>query len=728
MNPLISEPAAPERNSTPPAQRAEGGSRRAFRRLCDPEGSFGGDAAAAALRAILTDAAAEVGSITLDMFGERVRSWAATERTRFENLYSQAGDDAQRDVLVRRAALGAAPLAASSGCWLQWWSSAGNAEQEAVLDVLSLYAADLGVGSPRSSRGNAFADLLDELRLNEHAWPPARLAFDERIADGAFYLPALLLGVSRRPDLFRYEIIGADLCLRWVGLLPALALVRSAKPAAGDWEVLDPGLPRGGETIPERLLRKIVASAPDDAVLLGCAATFAVVRRWSDALYAELDAARDEWFEMSELVRRRAREAAIYHHAYRLADRSLAEWFEGGRTDPVGLLSALAGSRLVRPGDPDRSVLVRGLVAPRGPMFRVFEPAELAVIRRWIAGLVPGDTTPSSAAMATGGVSPLEAPQLALNLPTAQADHGRAPRGLREAYHRLVGRADEGALRDYAMAYVVSWLGRSREGIDAALGLPPAAWPAAGLRPWVAEQHDQHDREYIADADVPIPSRDELIDSTLQIAPLTLIDGGWLQGHTDYSHASSDVGHPLFRIYWDELGNGSLALNHPLIYREVLEQMGIELPPTASLEFAEWLQFRETSFELPVFWLAVSRFPQTFMPEILGLNVAMELSGVGGSYRRARIALATYGFSTHFVDIHNTIDNVVAGHSGWAADAVDAYMANLRAAQGSQACAEAWQRIRVGFRSLNPPASRSARRAGRRALRAAGLPSFRPPV
>jgi hypothetical protein len=107
------------------------------------------------------------------------------------------------------------------------------------------------------------------------------------------------------------------------------------------------------------------------------------------------------------------------------------------------------------------------------------------------------------------------------------------------------------------------------------------------------------------------------------------------------------------------------------------------------------------------------------MPEVLGLNVAMELSGVGGTYRRARIALKHHGFSTRFVDIHNTIDNVATGHSAWAADAVDTYIAAVGNTQGEEARAAAWERVRVGFVSLNPPGGLRARLAQRRARREA---------
>ena len=194
-----------------------------------------------------------------------------------------------------------------------------------------------------------------------------------------------------------------------------------------------------------------------------------------------------------------------------------------------------------------------------------------------------------------------------------------------------------------------------------------------------------------------------------------LIDGAWLHGFTDYELASSETGYFLFETYWDELGNGQAHLNHPLIYREVLAEMGVHLSATGSPEFAGWPGFRDRSFELPVYWLSICRFPGTFLPEVLGLNMAMELSGVGGSYRRARTALREHGFSTRFVDVHNTIDNVAAGHSAWAADAVDSHLSALSLSQGAAALQETWERVRVGYRSLNPPDGFWARRTEPRA-------------
>ncbi|MFE3885772.1 iron-containing redox enzyme family protein [Streptomyces lydicus] len=698
---------------------------------------------------------------TLEDWERRAGAWSARAGDDYRALAARAADQESRDALVRRAALGAAPLALVSGAWLQWLSSPGNGDSELTMRTLSLYAQDLGAGHPGADRGSAYRALLHHLRLAERAAPVTRLTQDPQVSDLAFALPGPLLAMSRRPDEHRAELVGADLCLRAVGLLPPLALVRELLPAAADWTALDPGAARRADTPTGLALARAAAVAlpsegPDaPGLIAGFRWALDLLERWSGGLYEEVSAALDPARDMAELLRLRAREAALYHQEFQVEGRPLGDWFTEARTAPHGLLRALAASRLVRPGSPERSPLLRSLISENGPMFRIFSPADEAVIRRWIRslpaaagvaeatvadrdgqdmGTATDRATDPATAMDTATatdtdtdtvtvtvtdpdpVQPLPTPTSSVRAPAAQRD--RPPGSLREAYHLLLSRGDTPALRRYATGYVHGWLARSRADWDTAGHLPPQHWDPRGLRPWLQEQHDRHGREFEQGAGAPVPSKEALVDSTVQLAPLTLIDGSWLQGFTDYGHASSDVGHLLFSTYWDELGNGELGLNHPLIYREVLREMGVELPPTASREFAQWPGFREESFELPVYWLCIGRLPRTFLPEVLGLNVAMELSGVGGGYRRARIGLEKYGFSTRFVDIHNTIDNVATGHSAWAADAVDAYMATVPSVLGPGCEPEVWERVRTGYRSLNPPGGRRARRAARHATRA----------
>ncbi|MEU6658089.1 iron-containing redox enzyme family protein [Streptomyces sp. NPDC046821] len=684
-----------------------------------PDGGFVEEVRAELLRAAVADPLAEL----LRQAGD----WAAAEGQRFTGLldagHRDGRPDGHEEVLVRRAVLGCAPLSLISGAWLQWLSAPGSFEVPVVLRILALYAADVGAGHPHASRGSAFLELLRRLRLAEHAVPAARLTGDRRIPETAFRLPGLLLAMSRRPDDFRGELLGADLCLRTVGLLPALRLVKKARPTETDWDAVDPSMPRESDaerpdTKCSALVAELVAEGgdrADSAVRRGFAWTLGALREWSEALHVELVAAGDPAFDMAELMRQRSREGSVYHHQFQLEGKPLARWLAECRTDAGPLLDALARSKLVKPGRASASSLVRGLVGERGPMFRVFSPEDLNVIRRWIDSL---PTEPPEGKLGASEVVMAVAPDgstgVAAALRAGHRNPGRAPSSVREAYHLLMRRTDTPELRSWAKRYVTGWLARSRHGMDERTMPLPASWSREGLRPWLQERHDRHGAEFEQNAEVPLPPRHAVVDNTVQTAPLTLIDGSWLQGFTDYEQASSEIGHSLFETYWDELGNGEPRLNHPLIYRDVLKEMGVDLPPTDSPEFARWHGFRDESFELPVYWLCVGRFPRTFLPEVLGLNLAMELSGVGGTYRRARLALKAYGFSTRFVDIHNTIDNVATGHSAWAADAVDTLMAALPETPGPGGRAETWQRVRTGYRSLNPPSGVGARLAARR--------------
>jgi hypothetical protein len=681
--------------------------------------------------------------------------WGATETDAFAAVIPGAGE--ALDETVRRVLRNCAPFALSAGAWLQWLSGPGNSELEPVLRTLTLYAGDVGVGLPLADRGSDFRELLRRHGVAEEL-PGVLLAGSESVDGFSFRLPALLLTMSRLPDTYRCQLLGADLCLRHLGVLPPLAAALRATDAKDEtYETLDLGAARAvggppGRELSWAAVRAHLAAATEPGAVPGPGGTAGLllegfrwalreVRAWSERLRQETALSLHPDYGVWRLIHTRARQAAVYHSGFRLEGRPLSEWFADVDAGPASFLAALARSRLVRPGKPESSPLLGRLVGPKGPMFRIFTEEELALLRRWIRQLPePGSVLHPDAPDATDSQGTSGTASRQAGLHRAQADWpardgaaravaqaavaapgpatrgpatGRrpslTPRAAREAYPLLLSRADSPGLRAFAHAYATRWLARSRYALNRPVrGALPERWDREnGLRPWLARAHDQH-AEGFDEERVALPSRSELIDSTLQLAPLIMIDGGWLQGFTDYRLAASRAGHFLFRTYWDELGNGEPELNHPRIYRALLRQMGIDLPPTASPEFIAWPQLRDEAFAMPVFWLSVSRFPEEFMPEILGLNLAMELSGVGGSYRDARVALRHHGFSTQFVDLHNTIDNVATGHSAWAADAIDSHLNELTARHGPGGEAEVWGRVRVGQRSLNPPTGLAA--------------------
>ena len=182
---------------------------------------------------------------------------------------------------------------------------------------------------------------------------------------------------------------------------------------------------------------------------------------------------------------------------------------------------------------------------------------------------------------------------------------------------------------------------------------------------------------------------------------MIFIDGAWLQRWGNTGLVESKIGSFLYKIFSDEIGNGETQLNHPNIYRQLMEQMQVDIPNFRTREFAYSKKFADTSFAVPAFWLSISQFPRRFLPETLGLNLAMELSGVGSSYRTARDELRFYGFNTLFVDLHNTIDNVSSGHSAMAVDTIETYMDEIFNLYDKHYMQKQWQRIWTGYRALS---------------------------
>jgi len=641
-------------------------------------------------------------SVQLSQISHQIDQWQVSQAAAYATAAAAAAEQNNTQAFAQALAIYSAPMASVLGCWLQGMSAPGVFEDPAQLRIMQLFAHDVGVGHPNASRAHHFKALLGQLQLTAYALAPTQLSTLPDLSNEAFELPALLLALSRRSDEFGDELCGIDWALRAVGLCPGWAAMGQLEGLALEVRRLDLSESfTGMEPASLRQISQWVAhqvslqgEARQARLLRGASWVFSALQRWNARLYNASLAATSPQQAMMHLMQRLARVGAVYHQNYLIEGRSLALWLEEAQTDPSPLLDVLSRSRLIVPGNSKKSLLVTNLVAPTGRMFRVFSEADLRVIRQWIDGL------PQVAGSQQLPRQQVDSVSIEARLSTGpETVVGHWPQSLREAYFVLQGRALESATLRFAHAYVSRWLARSRRSLKTSGRQLPEQWGTNVLRAWLLDKHDQNGQQFDESDPAQMPSREEIVESTLQLAPLTLIDGAWLQGFTDVGLASSHVGYTLFQTYWDELGNGIAALNHPKIYRDGLREMDFELAPTGSREFAQDPRLDEDSFRLPVYWLCLGKLPVTFMPEILGMNLAMELSGVGGSYRSARRFLRHYGFSTAFVDLHNTIDNVSTGHSAWAADAIDAYMRPLATAEE---VAEQWQRVRVGYESLAP--------------------------
>ncbi|PTW60618.1 heme oxygenase-like protein [Breoghania corrubedonensis] len=628
----------------------------------------------------------------------RAEDLAARWRDLFDTLDAEREREAEAAILEQTA-----PLASAFGAALQGLSAPCVFEDPVNLRLMALLADDIGVGAPERSRFDRFRDICRAYEVTSVAGSIAQLSDTREIRDGMFRLPATIFAMSRRSDVFDCELIGLDLAWRHVGLLPVWGDLRldGKRRRALDVSLatsIDLVQGQTANALALEIGEEIAGDRVRRARLCHGISIFAVLMEEMDALArAIVRSISDPRLAMAILVQDRAREARVYHSAFKLEGRPLSDWFAQSQDDPMPLVDALGRSRLIRPGQPERSQLINGLLRPDGAMFRIFSQADIAIIARWITSLAQegereraAETVLPKAVRLSPGRQPVAAGDLEI---------GARPGDIRTAYFLLQGRALAPRTRQFALDYCAFWLDLARRSVDRSDRSLPGDWRPGELREWLQTSHDAHGRAFEEARDQEFPSRESVIEQTVQLAPLTLIDGAWLQGFTDVSMASSRFGAPLFETYWDELGNGDWQINHPKIYRDVLAAMAVTLPPTGSRAFAEDRRIDDGSYRLPVYWLAIGKFPVTFRPEILGLNLAMELSGVGGSYRNAREFLKHHGFPTIFVDLHNTIDNVSSGHSAWAADAIDAYVQSSR---DVVPVAESWARIRAGYESLAP--------------------------
>ncbi|RAU35189.1 iron-containing redox enzyme family protein [Enterobacter sp. RIT418] len=593
-----------------------------------------------------------------------------------------------------------APLAACMGAALHGMSAPGVFEDAAHLHLLTLLADDVGVGHAENGRFDRFCALARVHGAYDVATAGRELRDNRDIRDICFRFPATLYAMSRRSDAFDYELIGFDYAWRTAGLLPVWQSLDAADPALAS---LNMGRGQGaafsdGENLlpySQALIDGLGAQpAAQKRCAFGIALFEALMKELDEAVLTIVRSQCNPRLAMAILIQERAREAQVYHEGFSLEGRPLSRWFAEARDNPLPLVDAIGRSRLVRPGMPERSALVNGLVSDNGPMFRIFSKKDILTIRRWILSLADAPAADEAPLPAEARVA-----SAYREVRAGDCSLGVRPGDIRSAFYLLQGRALTPGVREFARRYCSFWLEKSQDSVDKSARAFPPAWSPGVLREWLLASHDAHAQRFSASQDAEMPTREAVIAQTLQLAPLTLIDGAWLQGFTDITLASTRTGSRLFETYWDELGNGQWRLNHPKIYRDVLAAMSITLPATGSLAFAQDPRFDDAAFQLPVYWLCLGKFPLTYRPEILGMNLAMELSGVGGTYRNAHRFLKHHGLPTTFVDLHNTIDNVSTGHAAWAAEAIDAWMHHTR---DLLPVTESWARIRRGYESLAP--------------------------
>ncbi|PHM24564.1 iron-containing redox enzyme family protein [Xenorhabdus budapestensis] len=334
------------------------------------------------------------------------------------------------------------------------------------------------------------------------------------------------------------------------------------------------------------------------------------------------------------------------------------------------------------------------LTSFNGPMYKVFTERELFLISEWA---MKKNTSDSFDEDITINSSPI------VNVLPPENKY-KTSKNIRKFFHDLMTSDDHYYLDQKCEGFIIDWLSKAKRKINT---IPFKHYDDALLHKWFLKRAKLQVEDYSQGRIVSNKSKDEIIDEAIHLAPMILLDGAWINHYSQHNLINDEIGKLLFQIYSDEIGNGYIEKNHPIIYRNLISEMGIELPDIATLEFSEFEYFDDDDFLVPVFWLSISRFPKKYLPETLGLNLAMELSGVGGAYNQARDELKKYGFNTLFVDLHNSIDNASSGHSADALNAIKIYMSKYANKNNQKLTQILWERVWTGFLSLSPPQNSS---------------------
>lgn len=606
-----------------------------------------------------------------------------------------------------------APLAMTEFHWLRTVSGAANAHRPEIAELFLLYSRlrDSGWLHRRTA---AFRALLHKQGLILPASQDCAFSRDPRLLDASFEAALTGLGLGCIAPLFAGELIGFTLahlgCIdRYRDSAEYHAATRAGLPE--DYWASVPNDCHRAELktlIRHAASRYVLPEAGRGADQTRCERVWSGYRRYllqeQQFLHCAATAPVPEpgpAERVMQMFRRRAATACGYHRRVRLGGRSLDSWFGEGLPDAGAFLTALRDSPYFNTPDPCHSRFLAQACAADGVMSGVFSESEKQLIVEWLQSgsdqvsltLLDPPTLDSS------GAPGRDRPAVARRAPAK-----------RDLYHRLVNLHRYPQVLPHARAFVDRQLRISRM----CLGLNRSAingffeYSESAFNYRIDRIHVTEMQAYRPLQGPPRLSREAVVWGIEQFAPAILVDGCWLQTIAEYADETDPVQARLWSIYADEVGNGRVADNHANIYRALLESVDIELPAVDSEAFARHPGFIASAFDLPVYLLAISRFPRCYLPELLGLNLAIELSGLGAGYMRLVETLRYWKLDPAIVSLHLSIDNLCSGHSALARDAVNLYLQRVLRESGYAVMQQHWKRIWTGYLSLQTAPARFA--------------------
>ena len=621
------------------------------------------------------------------------------------NPVSPLPNDKQNRENLNQCLLASSPVIFTAPCWLQNISQAATSQTETALMLMSVYQKLNHTEQDSSSPVDLFKALLLESGLEIPALHTRAFTQQTQLNDCMLNFAALQLALARYPRTFFPEILGFT-----------LAYCQSQSPIEAFFSI-------------EKLstlncstifftVRKCLLDSQISSIIAAIESYLRLFPERTDRLWQRIQkgfrlyqhqielcnlelklqllTSPSPQQALAQLLIQKAAFAYGHHSKIQLAGKTLDEWFAQSPFDSENFLTALNQSSYINRQKPADSQLLK-LFDFNGPMFGVFSPSEKKILETWLISGKEATQSPNKLSAISTKLLP-EAPTAPFpeSLKISSTDYSRLTN--RELYYYLLNVELFPDAFTAAKQKVQNVLRTARFFNR----LPFRPYDHQAFDDYIHTLYQQEIKSYQPLKKIPALSKKAYLWGIEQLAPAILTDGCWLQSISQLDYLPNRaIGNILFRTYCDELGNGVLQQNHPHIYRQLLESQNIRLPPTHTREFSGHIGFIDSAFDLPVYLLSISHFPGSFLPEILGLNMAIELSGLGKVYLRLAEELKFWDIDPTIVNLHLSIDNFSTGHSAMAKDAIQLYLDEISACYGENEMQRHWHRIYAGYCSLH---------------------------
>jgi hypothetical protein len=610
-----------------------------------------------------------------------------------------------------------APAALVDGCWLQNISTAATNHTAPVARLFQMYADRIGDGDTAKHYGKQYQDLLRSARINLPDVSTRLFTLNKELDEDAFAIPVFQLALSLFPRVCLPELIGFtlghlfDAQDRLLRSLPDELMRHSLDGRYCQHYQLSAEVGRDAQLIQEVVGLYLEACRDDterqqhwQRIWTGLVVHAQLGERWMQRLQDTLlkPLTRTPQQKMVALMHAKVPYARNLHRNRKVGGQLINDWFAQDPFDAEAFLKVLAASPYINIREPQKSLLLTRSINFGGPMFRIFTDAEQAVMLEWVESLgfaMQADTAAQTDV--THVVPPVGKPILAALTLDESADLAAyAKCSKRELYYHFVNADLYPDVLPTARKVAQQFFTQARADMHKR-SLPEHLrlfnYSHETFEARIRQIYDMEINAYeafVAPSTVP---REIMVWFTQQYAPFPMVDGSWVQHIAKAGMAHTEVSSRLFRIYSDEVGNADTVKNHPNVYRQLLRDEGIDMPPTDALDFALQPAVKDFAFDLPLLTLSVSLFPKTFLPEIIGVNLAIELSGLGKGYMQIIDELKYWKMNPYFFILHLTIDNIASGHTAVAMETVHLYLDQILATQGQQAMQREWERIWVGY-------------------------------